>query len=76
METEVLKAYVAAKMREYYPKGKLWPNGLGFEYRGWSFSYGEREQRWFASKEQKGRVARGQGDNPFDAYAHARPVQE
>jgi len=76
METSLVRALVAAKMREYYPNATLWPNGLGFDTRGWSFSYSEQDHKWHVSKTRKGIRVHGVGENPFDAYAHARPVRE
>jgi hypothetical protein len=76
METNTLRLLVASKMREYYPNAKLWPNGLGFDTRGWQFTFREAEGKWYASKRVKGILALGKGENPFDAYAHAKPVKE
>lgn len=74
METDILKTYIEAKRREYYPKARPWPNGLGFEHRGWSWSYSEQDHKWYVTKTHNGRTVRGAGENPFDAYAHAKPV--
>lgn len=76
METTALRELVETARRTYYPNARPWPNGLGFEVQGWSFSYGEREQAWFCSKERRGRKVRGQGKTPFDAYVNATPVKE
>lgn len=81
METEILKAYIEAKRREYYPKAKPWPNGLGFDHRRWEYTYVEARGKWQALYRPQGygkgqHTKLGYGENPFDAYAHAKPVKE
>jgi hypothetical protein len=53
--------------------GKLWPNGIGFDRRGWQFTYSERTNRWTASRPQGGYATTyGEGPTPETAQAHAR----
>lgn len=76
MDTQTLKALIEANRLEYYPKAKPWPNGLGFDHRNWTFGYDEQRHKWVAwNEDPNGQRRRGYGDNPFDAYAHARKVE-
>mgnify|MGYP001195747218 CR=1 FL=1 len=55
METATLRQLIRHAMLEYYPKATLWPNGLGFDYRGWTWSYSEANARWYVSKTVRGK---------------------
>lgn len=80
MDTPTLRQLIRHEMIRYYPQAKLWPNGLGFDYRGWTWGYDETQgvseiKRWICHKTVKGRRVLGRGANPFDAYAHAVPLK-
>lgn len=81
MESPLVKALIEQGRKVYYPKAKLWPNGLGFDYRGWAWGFDERPEtsqikRWVCTKTRNGKTVLGRGANPFDAYAHAVPLKE
>lgn len=45
MTTEDLRTLTA---RCLMPGGKLWPNGLGFDCRGWEYTYDAARMEWYA----------------------------
>jgi hypothetical protein len=46
MKTDALRALTIESSHRM--GGKLWPNGLGFDRRGWEFSFSERRHEWVA----------------------------
>lgn len=75
METEKLRDLVSTACTRL--SGKLWPNGLGFDRRGWAYYYVERTARWTARYDAAwnrpgGSAHWGWGDSPESAIAHAR----
>jgi hypothetical protein len=68
METEALKALV--RNTASLEKGSVWPNGLGFDRRGWEFTFDETKRQWHALNRRSDKS--GYGDTPADALATAR----
>jgi hypothetical protein len=72
MQTATIKAEVC----KHAPSAKsIWPNGLGFTFRGWEYSYGNAGGAcWVARRETKaGANMIGRGETPVDAKANAYP---
>lgn len=54
------------EVKQHAPTDKsIWPNGLGYSYRGWDYSYGHRG--WAAQRGDK----LGWGSNPAEAKSTA-----
>ena len=54
---------------------KPWPNGMGYDYKGWQIV--RVEDKWTASYTPKGEqyaTKVGIGDNWFDAILHAEKI--
>lgn len=51
---------------------RLWPNGLGFDFFGWSYKYDEATDEWQAAR--AGYIV-GSGPNPDMARAAARKIK-
>ena len=49
----------------------IWPNGLGFSWRGWEYTCRGREH-WTATRDNQ----LGHGETPTDAKANAYPQPE
>lgn len=59
-------ATIRTEVREQaFSANAIWPNGLGFNWRGWEYSYGNRG--WSASRDDW----LGFGETPRDAKANA-----
>lgn len=59
-------ATIKAEVQKHAPSPRsIWPNGLGFNWRGWEYSYGAKG--WAACS--NGRV--GYGETPADAKSVA-----
>jgi hypothetical protein len=67
MDTETLRATTRTHAERM--KGKIWPNGLGFDTGRWMISYSERAGQWFAGS-LDGNFA--YADTPEAALAKAR----
>jgi len=52
------------------PGGRLWPNGLGFDCRGWEYTYDAARAQWYALYRRRNRGA--YGPSPVVAKANAR----
>jgi len=50
----------------------IWPNGLGFSWRGWEYTCRGRDH-WTATRDDhlSGKVLLGRGETPTDAKANA-----
>ncbi len=60
-------------------RGKLWPNGLGFDRRRWEYSYSEVYQCWQAvirPSHWAGMTSLGRGETPEAARAAAKRVTD
>ena len=69
METEALRVLTADACHRL--KGKLWPNGLGFDRSGWEYRYLERQGRWEAFRRLRYAHMSGEGSTPEEAKANA-----
>jgi len=76
VDTALLRQMIRHALLAYYPKATLWPNGLGFEVRGWTFSYDEAREQWVARKTRRGKTVLGYGKTAHEAYVNAVPVKE
>lgn len=79
METEALKLMVrnACTAR----RGRLWPNGLGFDWRRWEYTYNEARGTWQALYRPEGygkgsHTKLGYGPTPDTARIAATKVEE
>ena len=68
MDTNELRRLVATAAEESL-NGRLWPNGLGFDRMGVSYTFNEQEGLWMARTAQ-GRL--GSGPDPLEALRDAR----
>jgi hypothetical protein len=73
MDTAAVRAAVA---HEAPSPRSIWPNGLGFDWRGWSYMLRHHDV-WFAVHTDKhGRTWQGLGETPADAKSVATPPPE
>ena len=72
MQTKDIRQQVA----QHAPSARsVYPNGLGFARRGWSYSFGVRG--WCATKvDRRDRGWVGWGETPAEAQANACPQPE
>lgn len=71
METQTLRRSVASFAREM--RGRVWPNGLGFDWHGWELSVDEQLLEWRAVYRTRDRRLKvGLGKTPEAAVAAAR----
>lgn len=68
MSTNTLRALTATHAAAW-PPARVWPNGLGFDRRGWSYKFDERTEEWQAARE--GYIV-GSGPTPAAARLYAR----
>lgn len=68
----MLTQTIKDEVKKHAPNDRcIWPNGLGFSYRGWEYSFGNGvAQNWAARRGDKV----GRGATPDEAKANARPV--
>ena len=75
MKTEDLRTLVAAACTRL--RGRLWPNGLGFDLRGgYAIRYLERSGQWEATKPLRYAMRYGFSQTPEGALAAARPRRD
>ena len=67
MTTDDLRVLTA---RCLLPRGKIWPNGLGFDHWGWEYTYDEGRGEWHALDRRRDRA--GYGASPVVAKQAAR----
>lgn len=72
METNDLRARIRAGAVSMLAERHIWPNGLGFEWRGWEYTISEPDGRWCAYHRKSGR--HGKDEGPVLARLAAKPL--
>lgn len=69
METDTMRELI----RDAAHPGRVWPNGIGYDWQGWEFTISEPDGAWCALRRSSG--AFGKGATPQEAQVKARLAQ-
>lgn len=74
MSTETIRMRIADAALAMGAWRHVWPNGLGFDWRGWEYTISEPDGAWCALRRAGDTSRHGKGATPHAAKANAQPL--